>query len=196
MSDPVTEDEYNKACDAIHLEIGRVISEWSQIEQEIYHIFALMSSVSGAIVIGLSTAFYEVHSFEQRLRMLTKLIQHQALPRDELEKQNADWRPIRRRLQTLNRERNSVAHGSIISPRAVKGGPPQALPIWVSYYEELGFRLFKAGNLLDNAPQFKEMSAVDIAEIRDSITGALRILRDFYVARREDFRLRLAQRGS
>ena len=32
----ITEEEYNKACDAIQLEIGRAISEWSQIEQEIY----------------------------------------------------------------------------------------------------------------------------------------------------------------
>jgi hypothetical protein len=193
MSDPITEEEYNKASDAIHLEIGRAISEWSQIEQEIYHIFALLSSVTGASVVGLSTAFNEVHSFEQRLRMLTKLVQHQGISKTEVAKQNAEWRPIRRRLKDLNIKRNSLAHGCILSPRAVQGGPPLALPIWVPYYEELGFRLFKSGGTYENAPTFQELTAKDIAKIRSSITAELNPLRDFYVARREEFRLRLTK---
>ena len=135
--------------------------------------------MGGAIPVGLSTSFDEVRSFETRLSMVTALIAHSGYVPEIRKVHLARWKPLRRKLQKLNQKRNSVAHGSIISRRPISQGPPVAKPVWVPFYENHGYRLFKS-DPANRTPGFTEMTAEDIAGIRKLFFQAVQELAEFF----------------
>lgn len=190
MVEPISREDFEKAADEIHLEIGRAITEWSTVEQWLYHIYARLISngAAGAIPVGLSTSFDKVTRFETRLAMVTALIENSGHPIQFRKAQLASWKPLQKRLRDLNGKRNSVAHGSIVSPQPIMRGAPIAKPVWVPFYEDQGYRLFKLDHAGHGRRSFSELTASDIAGIRKLFVKAVQELAEF-------FRVNFPQRG-
>ena len=172
-----TREEYEKASDEIHLEIGRAITEWSIVEQWLFDIYSRLVA-PGAVSMGLSASFNQVYSVDTRLAMMLRLVEHSGMTAALRKKQFEDWKPLANKLKTLSQKRSRIAHGSIISPVLVLEGPPKALPVWVPFYDARGYKLFKLG--MDGAPHFHEYTAIDLAAIRMSFLEIQRPLAEFY----------------
>jgi hypothetical protein len=127
-------EEYKKASDEIHLEIGRAITEWSIVEQWIFDIYSRLVA-PGAVSTGLPASFNQVYSVDTRLAMVSRLVEHSGIPSVQRKKQIEEWKSLAKKLKKLGQKRSRIAHGSIVSPKLVLKGTPQALPVWVPFYD-------------------------------------------------------------
>ena len=106
MSDdaPATVDDFYNA-------VGRALSEWSRIEQEIGLIFSICVGSPGQE--PALKAFWSLHSFEQRLQLTAaafKALFHLPIDDDLL----AQWRQVAKEWRDANDRRNDLAHGTVI----------------------------------------------------------------------------------
>lgn len=180
----VTKEAYEAEADKIHLELGRAITEWSIVEQWLCDAYKLLTCMSGSMPLGLSSSFYAVKNFRDKLAMVDALVQNSGMPKPIKEQQVGDWKPIRILLEGLSGKRNRLAHGSIICPKPSLSGRPHALPVWVPYFDAESYRIFKldrtaVGQLVGLKISFEEWTADYIAEIRCSFIEPQRLLDKF-----------------
>jgi len=165
----ISQEDYQRALDCIHLEIGRAVTEWSCVEEFIYSLYELcVISPGHPIPLGLSSSFASVIGFRAKLSMIDALIQNSGSVAEIKIKQIADWKLLKRQIEKCSSARNKLAHGSIISPSISFHGEITALPVWVPYYERQSYKIYKLGARVGDhlsKRKFEEWSAGDIQKV-------------------------------
>lgn len=183
MAIQLTKTQYQNAKNEIHLEIGRAIDDWSNIECQLHDIFiAAIVHPSDGIPVGLSAVFWAAQSFEAKLSLVSAAIYHRGVG-DTNNAIATAWATLRNKLQDENRNRNKLAHGSVVNPAAVAGEAHKELPVWVPFFDDMNYHLFKQipQHKRQKAKSFDELTSVDVAAIRSNFASHGELLGSFYI---------------
>jgi hypothetical protein len=153
------------------------------VEQWLHDIFVLAASPVLGFNMSLSAAFWAAQNFETELSQISAAIFNRGLGTTPDDQKSEDWAKLRNRLKKENRnKRNKLAHGSTVSPVPVMGNIPEAPPVWVPFYDDIGYKAFKLTppHARGRARTFEEFTANDIAQMRRDFIGLQHKLRDYY----------------
>ena len=97
-------------------ELGRTISRWALVEWSLCHIFCHSLGLTLESY-SAPAAFFAVINFRSKLDMVHAALRIQIADAEML----AEWTTLHKRLMTLSKARNKLAHGMVLLP---VGGKP------------------------------------------------------------------------
>ncbi|UCI19279.1 hypothetical protein FJ970_30460 [Mesorhizobium sp. B2-1-8] len=122
--------------DALYLNVGRCLSAWNQVEDQILHLTQFALEAGGHRDATFAAGYWMVVSFDARLKLCNAMISY-ALRGSRNEDFKLRWDTLNNRSHAKSRKRAEIAHGSVVVTR--EGDQDQFHAYFFPYYHKRQF---------------------------------------------------------